>query len=221
VDFATIAAHVPLRGARVVDVGCGTGELVRSLAAAGADAVGVEISTARLATAIDRDPDRVARYAVGVAEDLPFDDAAADLVIFMKSLHHVPAAQIPAALREAARIARAGGAVYVAEPLLTGTFYPLTRLVDDETVVRGLAQHAVASCGLAVEATAEYDTRPSFADFDAFRRLLVGVDPARAATMDAADAELRAAFADHAQIDDASGHHVFVQPMRVQVLRVA
>lgn len=48
------------------------------------------------------------------------------------------------ALREAHRVLRPGGTLYVAEPLPTGNGHEVVSLIDDETEVRGFAQDALA-----------------------------------------------------------------------------
>ncbi len=144
----------------VVDIGCGGGALVRALTGLGARVTGVEISESQLAGAIAQDNGGGARYLVGRAERLPLDDSSVDIVVFMRSLHHVPHDQLGAALAEARRVIRPGGAVYVAEPLAEGSFFELTRMVDDETGVRAAAQAALthaADDGLRRSTTVEYD----------------------------------------------------------------
>ena len=108
-DTALLERLVAPAGKDVVDIGCGGGALVRALAAAGARPVGVEISDAQLATARERDGASGARYLVGRAEALPLADASVDVAVFMRTLHHVPAAHLEAALSEARRVLRPGG----------------------------------------------------------------------------------------------------------------
>jgi ubiquinone/menaquinone biosynthesis C-methylase UbiE len=158
-DLAMLERLVPPADKDVVDVGCGGGALVRALTDLGARVTGVEISESQLATAIEQDDGAGARYLVGRAERLPLDDATADVVVFMRSFHHVPREDLDAALVEARRVIRPGGAVYVAEPLAEGNFFELTRLVDDETEVRAAAQAALArasSAGLKRETTLDF-----------------------------------------------------------------
>jgi methionine biosynthesis protein MetW len=52
-DLAIIATHVP-SGARVLDVGCGDGELMAALRQAGCDARGLELDPANVAAAVAR-----------------------------------------------------------------------------------------------------------------------------------------------------------------------
>jgi ubiquinone/menaquinone biosynthesis C-methylase UbiE len=76
-------------GARVLDVGCGTGRLLAALRARdeGLSLTGVDASEGMLAKARERlGPDVGLRRAP--AEDLPFGDDAFDIVVTVSSLHH-------------------------------------------------------------------------------------------------------------------------------------
>ena len=206
-DVDVLAELVPLHGREVVDVGCGNGALLRALAARGASVVGVEVS----AEAVARAQDGGHRVVLGSADALPFGDASLDVCVLMRSLHHVPRARMGAALEECARVLRPGGVAYVAEPLYRGEFNALIALVDDEREVRALAQEALAATtALVHERTVEYDSPLRLESFDAFRRLVVSADPARAERFAAREADLRAGFA--ALDEDTS-------PMRADRLR--
>ena len=67
-----------------------------------------------------------------------------DMVVFMRTLHHIPPQDLRAALAEARRVLRARGVLYVAEPLPEGDFFELTSLVEDELEVRAADQAALA-----------------------------------------------------------------------------
>jgi SAM-dependent methyltransferase len=221
-DTAMLERLVAPAGKDVVDIGCGGGALVRALAAAGARPVGVEISDAQLAGARERDGASGARYVVGRAEALPLADASVDVAVFMRTLHHVPAAHLEAALREARRVLRPDGAVYVAEPLAEGDFFALTSLVEDELEVRRAAQAALANArlaGLERADTVDYDVTFCLAGVDAFRARTVSVDPERAPVFDARRDEIEAAFARLGAPGERPGERCFVQTMRADVLR--
>ncbi|MGZ4275060.1 MAG: class I SAM-dependent methyltransferase [Solirubrobacteraceae bacterium] len=175
-------------GKTVVDVGCGDGALVRALARRGARATGVEVSAGQLARARAQPPVAGERYLEGTGQALPLGDDAADAVLLVQSLHHVPVGHMDAALAEAVRVAPL---VYVQEPLAQGAFFELVALVDDETRVRALAQAAIARCGL-VERELRFDVPVRLDSLAALRERIVGADPARAATFDARRDELSA-----------------------------
>jgi SAM-dependent methyltransferase len=222
-DLEMLERLVPPSGRDVVDVGCGEGALVRALTERGARVTGIEISESQLTAAVARDGGGGARYLVGRAERLPLDDASVDIVVFMRSLHHVPVADLDAALAEARRVIRHGGAVYVAEPLAEGDFFELTRLVEDEVEVRAAAQAALAvasRAGLYRAATVDYDVPLSIAGLPGLRARLLAADPARASRFDQQYDELASAFEQLGEPDERAGERRFLQPMRADVLRV-
>jgi SAM-dependent methyltransferase len=101
-------------GSRVLDLGCGTGELSRSLAAAGLRVTGCDISPQMLRRARDRGGCAGwVRLAPGWRR-LPFASAAFDVVVAASVLEYVgdPAA----VLRECARVLRPGGVMLYTVP---------------------------------------------------------------------------------------------------------
>jgi SAM-dependent methyltransferase len=94
---------------RLLDAGCGARLALRLAADLGADVSGMDASTALLEAARCRLPN--ARLAHGDLEHLPFEDDAHDVVIDFNSFQY--AADRVAALREARRVTRSGGKVFV------------------------------------------------------------------------------------------------------------
>jgi SAM-dependent methyltransferase len=215
-DLQVLERLVALDGKDVLDVGCGGGALVRELVARGARAVGLEISERQLGAARSSG---IGRFVVGGAQELPLDDDSLDVVVFMRSLHHVPEPAMLAALADSARVLRPGGLVYVAEPLPEGDYFELVRIIDDETEVRAAAQRALTDCaraGLERRQTLEYEVGAMSTGIDALRKRIVDVDPERAAVFDARKVQLSAAFARLG--DEREGGRWFTQPMRADLL---
>ena len=94
----------------VLDIGCGTGYLLRQLSARLADScqlVGIDpaplmIDVAQASTSDDR-----LRFEFGVAEQLPFPEDFFDLVVSTTSFDHWSSQE--AGLRECARVLKPGG----------------------------------------------------------------------------------------------------------------
>ena len=161
---------------------------------------------------------------VGRAERLPLDDGSIDIVVFMRSFHHVPRAELGAALVEARRVIRPGGAVYVAEPLAEGSFFELTRTVDDETEVRAAAQAALShasEAGLNRATTVDYHAPLTIAGLPGLRARIVAADPGRADRFDELAAELAEGLERLGEPGDRHGEWRFLHPMRADVLRPA
>jgi hypothetical protein len=210
-----------LPGSRIVDVGCGDGALARVLTREGARVVGVEAEPAALAAARAAPPVNDETYLEGRAEDLPLPEATADIVVFLNSLHHVPAAKQRKALDEAARVLVPGGALYVVEPIAAGSYFELCKPVEDETAVR--RSHAydmiLEAIGIMMAGEREvmYRQPLKFADFAAWEKSMLAAAPSRKATLDARRAELQASFRRLAE--KAEDGFRFDQPIRVNLLR--
>lgn len=105
----------PVRGLRVLDVGCGDGVLATKLAAAGADVTGLDATPAMLAAA----GERAAKAGVsltllsGDAEHLPFETDSFDIIVSVATLCFIEDAATP--LREMARCLRPGGRLVLGE----------------------------------------------------------------------------------------------------------
>ena len=121
--IATILAHYPLAGKKVLEIGCGGGRITRDLAryatsVLATDPDGKALAKARAAVTAENVTFRQAPS--GVPEDLP--PASFDLVIYTLSLHHVPIGAMTASLEAAGRLLRPGGAIMVLEPGAEGPF---------------------------------------------------------------------------------------------------
>ncbi len=112
---ATVAALEIEHGNAALDIGCGTGEEVRHMAAAAGSAVGVDASRVLVDEAERRTgPEYEARFEEARAEDLPFPDDSFDAVRAERTLQHVD--DVGAAVAEMWRVARPGARIVALEP---------------------------------------------------------------------------------------------------------
>jgi ubiquinone/menaquinone biosynthesis C-methylase UbiE len=119
-DIAHRAAGLALgcapRPRRVLDVGCGTGYLLRQLASLAPEAEqlnGIDPAPAMIETARDMADDDRLRFSAGVAEQLPFPDASFDLVVSTTSFDHWADQQ--AGIDECVRVLVPGGHLVLAD----------------------------------------------------------------------------------------------------------
>jgi ubiquinone/menaquinone biosynthesis C-methylase UbiE len=129
-----LEALCPLDGARVVDVGTGTGRIARLVVHRVAQVVGVEPSPAMLAVArrrLESTGRTNWKLLQGSAEGLPVESAWADIVVAGWVFGHfrswMPAAwrsQVARAVGEMGRCAKPGARLAIVETLGTGTEEP-------------------------------------------------------------------------------------------------
>ena len=98
-------------GARVLDVGCGTGEYIRRLRELGFVGCGIEPAAAMRKVAIEKNPG--CDILDGVATKLPFADASFDLIICIEVLRYLHRNDGRLALREMHRVLRPGGILFL------------------------------------------------------------------------------------------------------------
>jgi len=213
---------VPLAGRRVLDAGCGDGGLARVMAGFGAHVTGIDTSPRQLARARATPAVAGECYLDAVAQSLPFAAESFDLVVFANSLHHVPVPDQPQALAEAARVLVGGGVIYVSEPLAEGSFFEVTRLIDDETEVRAKALEALrdaARWGLRQLQELVHLNPVRQKDFASFQSRMAAIDALRDARLAEKAQELSQAF-HHYGRQEADGWH-FDQPTRINIFQKA
>lgn len=107
-------------GEQVLDVGCGTGQLLLDVArlvgrrglVAGVDPGTAQIARARAKAARRGLP---IKFQIGVIEQLPFPDQTFDVVFSTLMMHHLPAPLKRQGLAEIARVIKPGGRLVVAD----------------------------------------------------------------------------------------------------------
>jgi SAM-dependent methyltransferase len=100
-----IAQHLPM-GGRLLDVGCGEGQVARMAAQLhDMDVVGIDPAMSQVSVATERGGGP--RYVQGSAADVPIADASMDAAVACLVFEHIEA--LDAALAEVARVLRPGG----------------------------------------------------------------------------------------------------------------
>jgi SAM-dependent methyltransferase len=136
---------LPLRQARILELGCGGALITRQLAerypesqftATEVDRIQHDKNLAQAAPAN-------LRFRLGGAESIDAEAESFDIVWMLKSLHHVPAELMQAAMEEIRRVLKPGGLAYFSEPVYAGEFNALMSLIHDEKRVRTLAFEAI------------------------------------------------------------------------------
>ena len=125
---------VPPPGRQTVNIGCGEGRLGRHLKSLGHHVVAIDASPSLVAAARDADPAMDIRLADAAA--LPLDTASADLAIAFMSLQDVD--DMPAAVREAARVLEPGGrfCMAIVHPINSAGSFE-TEAADASFVIKG------------------------------------------------------------------------------------
>ena len=106
-------------GQRVLDIGCGRGELVMQCARLGAFATGIDYADAAVAIAREAlashppDVQERAAFALMDARRLEFADASFDLAFMTDVVEHLAPVELAAALCEVRRVLRLGGRLVV------------------------------------------------------------------------------------------------------------
>ena len=136
-----------VRGSSVLDVGCGTGDMLRRMDRLGAARlVGIDESEGMLRAAreLSREHPGIS-YLPASAEAVPGEDERFDIVISCVAFHHFPDPR--ASLREIARVMKPGGRLFLCDLTAKGpvgrlclTFGRMTRAderyFDAESLVR-------------------------------------------------------------------------------------
>ncbi|WP_431971373.1 methyltransferase domain-containing protein [Nocardia sp. bgisy134] len=126
-DHEFIAHSGAAPGDRVLDIGCGPGDLARALAVRvgpAGEVVGRDPSPRMIAYATARTKQPNCRFELGPAQTLDRPDASFDVVTCTFVMHHIPEAQREAALAHMFRVLRPGGRLLLADTHPTGRVLP-------------------------------------------------------------------------------------------------
>jgi SAM-dependent methyltransferase len=207
--------------AQVLELGCGRGETARAIATRHrrATVLALEVDTVQLEA--NRAGSQLANltFAAGGAERIPAGDDTFDIVMMVKSFHHVPVDDMLQALREVRRVLQPGGLAYIAEPPFAGAFNEVMRIFHDEREVRAAAFAAlkdIVSTGAMALETERFFLMPlHFDDFEDFAARHIDVTHTEHRLSTAQKQQVRAAFDKHMTPEGAD----FLVPMRIDLLR--
>ena len=208
-----------LKGAAVLELGCGKAEKTRVVAKQAASVLAFEVDVVQLThnQTISDMPN--VRFAHGGAEKIPAPEAQTDIVLMFKSLHHVPCELMDSAFAEIRRVLKPGGVAYISEPVYAGDFNDIIKLFHDEKAVRDAAfaaeQRAIDSGQLALVSQTFFLQPMRFENCTQFEQQVIGVSHTLHTLSDELLEAVRTAFNKHMTTDGA----VFQVPIRVDLLQ--
>ncbi len=202
----TLAALAPLGGLSVLDAGCGSGQALALAAKAGARVTGLDASAPLLDFARERVPD--ADLRVGDIEEMPFADAAFDVVTAFNSIQY--ASDPKNAVVELARVTKPEGRVAIGvwgEPAKCETEVVFARVrqiappppgapAPLAVSTPGVVEDLLDAAGLAVEGTREIECPFVYPDLATAWRGMGASGPFRKAIETAGEDAVREAFFD-------------------------
>ncbi|MCP4993000.1 MAG: class I SAM-dependent methyltransferase [Gammaproteobacteria bacterium] len=213
--------RLPLKGAQVLELGCGRAWMTRRIAEdfKPAHLTASEVDSIQHKKNLQIGDLPTVSFVYAGAEDIPLDDASIDVVVMLKSLHHVPADLMDKALQEVSRVLKPGGLAYISEPVYQGDFNNILKLFHDEKVVRQLAfesvQRIVSSGKLELLEQIFFHSPGHYEDFSAFEDRMLNVTHTEHQIDSDLYQQIQHAFNQHMTAD---GAH-FLKPSRVDLLR--
>lgn len=220
-EIPLLLQQLPVRGARIVELGCGKADKTRALASSGlvGEIVAFEVDTIQHGLNLQITDLPNVRFRHGGAQAIPEADASADIVMMFKSLHHVPVADMDRALSEIRRVLKPGGHAWISEPVFAGELNEIMRHFHDEEVVRAAAfaalSRSVADDRFALKQQFFFNTATRFKDFAEFDARMIRVTHSIHELSPDLYQQVQAAFAPHLTAEGAR----FLTPQRVDWLQ--
>lgn len=155
VEFETTMHHLHrflAKGMKILDIGAGTGRYTSALMAEGYDVKAVELVQRNIDVFLKREP--TADVVKGDARDMPFiADSYADVTLLLGPLYHLFGDEEKLkALREAKRVTKPGGLIFVAYLM---NEYSILSYCFDEDRIEGLMEKGVVDSDFHIRADAD------------------------------------------------------------------
>ncbi len=220
-EVKLMLAELPFDGAHILELGCGKAEKTRLLAETGRPAKILALEVDEIQHARNQAAPAMPGvfFAHGGAEAIPAEDSSIDIVLMLKSLHHVPVHLMDQALREISRVLKPGGLAWISEPVYAGDFNEILRLFHDEKEVREQAFaalcRAVDGACLSLDKQLFFNTRSQFDNFEQFDARMIRVTHSNHQLSPALYQQVRDKFSAHLGTAGATFHN----PQRVDLLR--
>ena len=137
---------IDFSGATVLEIGSGAATRTEQIARH-TDVkaiVAAEIDPVAHSKNLEKQVNKVRFESFG-AQQIPYESESFDVVIMLKSLHHVPGTMMRQSLSEIHRVLKMGGLAYLSEPVFQGDLNEVIRMFHDEEAVRKAAFESI--CG--------------------------------------------------------------------------
>ena len=220
-ELEIIQQTLPLSGARVLELGCGRAWMTRQLAEkfSPEQIIATEVDQIQHEKNLLIDDLPQVNFTYGNAADIEQADASIDIVIMLKSLHHVPLDLMDQAMGEIARVLKPSGLAYISEPVYEGDLNDILSLFNDEKQVREAAFAAVARAVdteiLNLQQQIFFNSPGHYRDFAHFEQRMLNVTHTEHQIDGVLYKKIKQTFMQY-MTDD--GAH-FLKPSRVDLLR--
>lgn len=213
---------LPLQDAVVLELGCGRAWMTRRMAE--------DFPLKRIvATEVDRIQHEknllindlpAVDFKYGGMQAIDLEDSSVDIVVMLKSLHHVPVEVMGQGFAEIHRVLKPGGSAYISEPVYAGEFNEIMRLFNDERQVREQAFAAVCwavmgSGGYKLEDEIFFESPGRYDSWEEFEDRMLKVTHTKHEINAELYQQIKAAFLQHMTPKGA----FFKKPSRVDLLR--
>jgi len=220
-ELEIMSSTLPLAGSHILELGCGRAWMTRQIAQQFSPESIIATETDQIQheknLLIDDLPGVSFVYGSAASIDLP--DASVDVVIMLKSLHHVPVDLLGQAIQEIARVLKPGSLAYISEPVYSGDLNEIMSLFNDERVVRQAAFDAVKQAVkqeiLELKEQIFFNSPGHYRNFEHFEQRMLNVTHTQHQIDATLYAKIQQTFMRH--MTDAGAD--FLKPSRVDLLR--